>query len=104
VNVSQNGENKISNIARGKMLICGRVVHARGAGAHGYFEATTDYASQFLSADVFQQGTRTSVTMRFSTVGGPRGSADLARDPRGVSIKFRTKQGILDWVFNSESA
>lgn len=74
-----------------------RIVHARGAGAHGFFEATTDYAEQFSVADVFKKGTRTSVTMRFSTVGGARGSADEARDPRGFAIKMRTKQGILDW-------
>ncbi|PSK40142.1 Catalase-1 isoform B [Elsinoe australis] len=78
-----------------------RVVHARGAGAHGYFEATTDFASRYSAADVFKQGTRTSVTVRFSTVGGMSGSADMARDPRGFAIKFRTKQGILDWVFNN---
>lgn len=75
-----------------------RIVHARGAGAHGFFEATTDYAESLSAADVFKKGTRTSVTVRFSTVGGARGSADQARDPRGVAIKFRTKQGILDWV------
>lgn len=75
-----------------------RIVHARGAGAHGFFEATTDYAQNLSAAHVFTKGTRTSITMRFSTVGGPRGSPDLARDPRGVAIKFRTKQGILDWV------
>ena len=78
-----------------------RVVHARGAGAHGYFEATTDFASRYSVASLFQKGTKTSVTMRFSTVGGGRGSADQARDPRGVAIKFRTKTGILDWVFNN---
>lgn len=78
-----------------------RIVHARGLGAHGFFEATTDYASKFSAASVFEKGTRTSVTMRFSTVGGARGSADQARDPRGFSIKFRTKEGILDWVFNN---
>jgi catalase len=74
-----------------------RVVHARGAGAHGYFEVTSDYASKYSVADVFQPGTKTSITMRFSTVGGARGSADSARDPRGFSIKMRTKKGILDW-------
>ncbi|KAF2726284.1 catalase-like protein [Polychaeton citri CBS 116435] len=78
-----------------------RVVHARGAGAHGFFEATTDFAANLSAAEFFKKGTKTSVTMRFSTVGGSRGSADEARDPRGVSIKFRTKQGILDWVFNN---
>lgn len=80
-----------------------RVVHARGAGAHGYFEVTSDYASKYSVADVFKPGTKTSITMRFSTVGGARGSADTARDPRGFSIKMRTKKGILDWVFNSMS-
>lgn len=75
-----------------------RIVHARGAGAHGYFEATTDFAENLSAADFFKKGTRTSLTMRFSTVGGGRGSADEARDPRGVAIKLRTKQGILDWV------
>lgn len=74
-----------------------RIVHARGAGAHGYFEVTNDYASKFSAADVFKAGTKTSITMRFSTVGGARGSADTARDPRGFSIKMRTKKGILDW-------
>lgn len=78
-----------------------RIVHARGAGAHGFFEATTDYAEKLSAADVFKKGTRTSVTVRFSTVGGARGSADQARDPRGVAIKFRTKQGILDWVVST---
>lgn len=77
-----------------------RIVHARGLGAHGFFEATTDFAEKLSAAEVFKKGTRTSVTMRFSTVGGARGSADEARDPRGFAIKFRTKQGILDWVFN----
>ncbi|KAF2770825.1 catalase-like protein [Teratosphaeria nubilosa] len=78
-----------------------RIVHARGIGAHGFFEATTDFASNFSAAELFKKGTRTSVTIRFSTVGGGRGSADEARDPRGFAIKFRTKQGILDWVFNN---
>lgn len=62
-----------------------RVVHARGAGAHGYFEVTSDFASKYSVADVFKPGTRTSISMRFSTVGGARGSADTARDPRGFS-------------------
>ncbi|KAN0066254.1 hypothetical protein ACQY0O_000348 [Thecaphora frezii] len=78
-----------------------RIVHARGLGAHGVFEVTTDFASRYSVADVFKKGTKSSVTMRFSTVGGGRGSADVARDPRGVAIKIRTKQGILDWVFNN---
>ncbi|KAF8511280.1 catalase-domain-containing protein [Hysterangium stoloniferum] len=65
-----------------------RVVHAKGAGAHGYFETTTDFAKQYTMADLFQRvGERTPVTVRFSTVGGEKGSSDAARDPRGFSIK-----------------
>ncbi|PWN52055.1 catalase-like protein [Violaceomyces palustris] len=78
-----------------------RVVHARGAGAHGYFEVTTDFAEQYSMADVFKKGTKVPATVRFSTVGGGRGSADEARDPRGFAIKLRSKKGILDWVFNN---
>lgn len=79
-----------------------RVVHAKGAGAHGYFETTTDVGKSYSMADVFQRvGEKTPITMRFSTVGGESGSADSARDPRGFSIKLRTKTGILDWVWNN---
>lgn len=77
-----------------------RVVHAKGAGAHGYFEATHDISDLSL-ANVFKKGTKSPVTMRFSTVGGESGSADTARDPRGFSIKIRTQEGNLDWVFNN---
>ncbi|KAK0526866.1 hypothetical protein OC835_005149 [Tilletia horrida] len=78
-----------------------RIVHARGIGAHGVFEVTTDFAANYSVADAFQKGAVSPVTMRFSTVGGGRGSADTARDPRGFAIKIRTKKGILDWVFNN---
>jgi catalase len=78
-----------------------RTVHSRGWGAHGSFEATTDFASKYSMAAVFKKGTRTSTTCRFSTVGGRAGSPDVARDPRGFACKFRTKQGILDFVFNN---
>lgn len=77
-----------------------RVVHAKGGGAHGYFEATHDL-SDLTCAQVFKKGTKSPVTMRFSTVGGESGSPDTARDPRGFSIKIRTQEGILDWVFNN---
>ena len=71
-----------------------RVVHATGAGAHGYFEAAAG-ASQYSKAKVFSQaGKRTPVFARFSTVGGERGSADTARDPRGFAIKHYTEEGI----------
>ncbi|KAF9516925.1 hypothetical protein BS47DRAFT_1390250 [Hydnum rufescens UP504] len=73
-----------------------------GAGAHGYFVTTTDIAKKYSMADVFQRvGEKTPITMRFSTVGGESGSSDEARDPRGFSIKLRTKQGIWDWVWNN---
>jgi catalase len=61
-----------------------RVVHAKGAGAFGYFEVTTDFGSTICKADMFQGvGKTTPVAVRFSTVGGESGSADTNRDPRG---------------------
>jgi catalase len=60
-----------------------RVVHAKGAGAYGEFEVTHD-VSDITSIDMFSQiGKKTPVLTRFSTVGGEKGSADTARDPRG---------------------
>lgn len=67
-----------------------RVVHAKGAGAHGYFEVTHDISS-FCRAKMFDTvGKRTPCFARFSTVGGEKGSADTARDPRGFAVKFYT--------------
>ncbi|KAI0261222.1 catalase [Gloeopeniophorella convolvens] len=78
-----------------------RVVHAKGAGAHGYFEVTHDI-SDLTSAPFFSKvGSKARTTIRFSTVGGESGSADTARDPRGFAIKIRTEEGNLDWVFNN---
>ncbi|KAK4455818.1 catalase [Podospora aff. communis PSN243] len=78
-----------------------RVVHAKGAGAYGEFEVTHDI-SDITSIDMFNQiGKKTPVLTRFSTVGGEKGSSDTARDPRGFSIKFYTKEGNWDWVFNN---
>ncbi|KAI0300094.1 catalase [Multifurca ochricompacta] len=78
-----------------------RVVHAKGAGAHGYFELTHDI-TDLTSASLFKKiGNRARTTIRFSTVGGESGSADTARDPRGFAIKIRTDDGNLDWVFNN---
>ncbi|KAG8744273.1 hypothetical protein FRC10_010436 [Ceratobasidium sp. 414] len=78
-----------------------RVVHAKGAGAHGHFEVTHD-VSNICSAAIFNKvGNRAPITMRFSTVGGESGSPDTARDPRGFSIKVRTEEGNWDWVFNN---
>jgi catalase len=75
-------------------------VHARGAGAHGYFEATHDI-SDLSCGSLFKVGTKSRLTIRFSTVGGESGSPDTARDPRGFAIKIRTNEGNLDWVFNN---
>ena len=74
------------------------VVHAKGAGAFGYFEVTNDAViTKICKADMFQGvGKRTPVAVRFSTVGGESGSADTARDPRGFAVKFYTNEG--NWV------
>jgi catalase len=76
-------------------------VHAKGAGAHGYFEATHDI-SDLSCASLFKEvGKKSPLTIRFSTVGGESGSADSARDPRGFAIKIKTDEGNLDFVFNN---
>jgi catalase len=78
-----------------------RVVHARGFGAHGYFE-TFDPLDDLTRADLFQEvGQRTPVFVRFSTVAGSKGSADLARDVRGFAVKFYTDEGNWDLVGNN---
>ena len=78
-----------------------RVVHARGFGAHGYFE---NYAplTDITRADPFSEaGLRTPVFVRFSTVAGNKGSGDLARDVRGFAAKFYTREGNRDLVGNN---
>jgi len=78
-----------------------RVVHARGYGAHGYFE-TYNSLADVTAADIFQRaGEQTPVFVRFSTVAGSRGSSDLSRDVRGFAVKFYTKQGNWDIVGNN---
>ncbi|XP_033096668.1 catalase-like isoform X1 [Anneissia japonica] len=78
-----------------------RVVHAKGAGAFGYFEVTHDI-TQYTKACVFDHiGKKTPVGVRFSTVGGESGSADTARDPRGFAVKFYTQDGNWDLVGNN---
>jgi catalase len=77
-----------------------RVVHAKGAGAHGYFEATED-VSRWTKAKFLEKGRRTDVFLRFSTVAGELGSADTVRDPRGFAIKFYTEEGNYDLVGNN---
>lgn len=78
-----------------------RIVHARGSGAHGYFELT-DSLSDVTSADLFQRkGERVPLFVRFSTVAGGAGSVDTPRDVRGFSVKFYTQQGNWDLVGNN---
>ncbi|MGI8724135.1 MAG: catalase [Methyloceanibacter sp.] len=78
-----------------------RVVHARGFGAHGFFE-TYKSLSDITSADLFQRpGERTEAFVRFSTVAGNKGSADMARDVRGFAVKLYTQQGNWDLVGNN---
>jgi catalase len=78
-----------------------RVVHARGFGAHGYFENYTAL-DELTAADPFQEaGQRTEVFVRFSTVAGNKGSPDLARDVRGFAVKMYTRQGNWDLVGNN---
>jgi catalase len=78
-----------------------RVVHAKGGGAHGFFEVTED-VTQWCSADFLSTvGKRTPVFARFSAVAGELGSADTVRDPRGFALKFYTDEGNYDLVGNN---
>ncbi len=78
-----------------------RVVHAKGAGAGGYFEVTADVTQYTKAKFLSEIGKRTEVFARFSTVGGEKGSADTARDPRGFAVKFYTEEGNYDMVGNN---
>src|SRR3954466_7314086 len=70
-----------------------RVVHAKGGGAHGFFEVTAD-VTEWTCADFLSGvGKRTPIFARFSTVAGELGSADTVRDPRGFALKFYTDHG-----------
>ncbi|HZF90290.1 catalase [Streptomyces sp.] len=78
-----------------------RVVHARGSGAHGYFEVTDDVTG-YTHADFLKSiGKRTEVFVRFSTVADSLGGADAVRDPRGFAVKFYTEEGNYDLVGNN---
>jgi catalase len=78
-----------------------RVVHAKGSGAHGFFEVTED-VTQWTSATFLSEvGKRTPMFARFSTVAGEMGSPDTARDPRGFALKFYTEEGNYDLVGNN---
>ena len=78
-----------------------RVVHAKGTGAYGTFTVTNDI-TKYTRARLFNQtGKETRVFVRFSTVGGEKGSADTERDPRGFAVKFYTEEGNWDLVGNN---
>jgi len=78
-----------------------RIVHARGYGAHGYLE-TLEAIPELTRAALFQEvGTKTEAFVRFSTVAGNMGSADLARDVRGFAVKLYTSEGNWDIVGNN---
>ena len=78
-----------------------RVVHAKGGGAHGFFEVTEDVSMWCEAAFLSKPGKRTPVLARFSTVAGEHGAADTVRDPRGFAVKFYTEQGNYDLVGNN---
>jgi catalase len=78
-----------------------RVVHAKGAGAHGYFEVTNDVTKYTKAAFLSEVGKKTPLFVRFSTVAGELGSADTVRDPRGFAVKFYTEEGNYDIVGNN---
>jgi catalase len=78
-----------------------RVVHARGSGAHGFFECTDDLTDITRAAPFAKVGKQTPVFARFSTVAGERGSADTVRDVRGFAVKFYTDEGNWDLVGNN---
>jgi catalase len=77
-----------------------RVVHAKGHGAFGFFEATED-VSHWCRADFLKKGVRTPLLVRFSTVAGEHGFPDTVRDPRGFALKFYTQAGNYDLVGNN---
>ena len=111
-------ENSMSEGARGPLLlqdyilhekmahfnrerIPERVVHAKGSGAFGTFTVTNDI-TKLTKAKIFNRiGKETKVFLRFSTVGGEKGSADTERDPRGFALKFYTEDGNWDLVGNN---
>jgi catalase len=78
-----------------------RIVHARGSGAHGFFECYAPISDITRAAPFQEAGKQTPVFVRFSTVAGERGSVDTARDVRGFAVKFYTDEGNWDLVGNN---
>jgi catalase len=78
-----------------------RIVHARGTGAHGYFQTYENHSELTKAGFLQDPGKKTPVFVRFSTVQGPRGSGDTVRDVRGFAVKFFTEEGNYDLVGNN---
>ena len=78
-----------------------RVVHARGAAAHGIFQVYEDLSDLTKASVLTDTSHQTPVFVRFSTVAGSRGSSDCARDVRGFAVKFYTSEGVWDLVGNN---
>jgi catalase len=79
-----------------------RIVHAKGAGAHGHCQVTSTEFTKYCKAKLFSEmGKKTPLFVRFSQVAGERGSADTVRDPRGFAVKFYTEEGNWDLVGNN---
>ena len=78
-----------------------RIVHARGVGAHGYFQAYAGNEKFTKAGFLTNPDIQTPIFVRISTVQGPRGSADTVRDIRGFAIKFYTQEGNYDLVGNN---
>jgi catalase len=78
-----------------------RIVHAKGSGAYGMFTVTRDITKYTKAKLLEKVGKQTPVFVRFSTVGGEKGSADTERDPRGFAVKFYTEEGNWDMVGNN---
>jgi catalase len=78
-----------------------RIVHARGSGAHGYFQVYENLARYTKAGFLQDPSVRTPVFVRFSTVAGSRGSTDMPRDVRGFAVKFYTEEGVYDLVGNN---
>ena len=76
-------------------------MHARGSGAHGFFELTKSLAKHSRAKILTEVGEKTEVFVRFSTVAGGAGSVDTPRDVRGFAVKFYTKEGNWDLVGNN---
>lgn len=87
---------KADKLTNPKIRIPERVVHARGVGAHGYFQTYKNWSSLTAAKFLQDPNTKTPVFVRFSTVLGSKGSPDTVRDVRGFATRFYTQEGLWD--------